>query len=55
MTEGVGQGAWGLEIFRFRFFALPACACPHADRLRTVQEKAREGMERDAGSFGETS
>ena len=23
MTGGVGQGAWGLGIFRFRFFASP--------------------------------
>ena len=51
MTEGVGLGAWGLGIFRFRFFALPACACPHADRLGIVQEKARESMESDTRSF----
>ena len=49
--RGSGPGGWGLEIFRFRFFASPACACPHADRLRTVREKARESMESDTGSF----
>ena len=47
MTGGVGQGAWGLESFRFRCFALPAGACPHAGRLRTVPPKpGREWSER---------